>query len=91
MMAVIDEIEGNSEQKRAAHRACRGKQVTFVRTFQVGARQVTLIAGDHNKRVHGNVHAAGDGAHQDMGGESPGSTIASVLHNHKCMRSTVNG
>ncbi|KAL3922602.1 MAG: hypothetical protein SGPRY_004502 [Prymnesium sp.] len=75
MMAEIDEIEGNSEQKRAARRARRarrGKQIAFVRTFQVGAPQVTLTAGDHNKKVHGNVHAAGDVAHQDIRGESPG-------------------
>lgn len=51
LLAEVDEIKGNNERSRAARRARRGKQVAFIRTYRVGARQVTLTAAGHNKKV----------------------------------------
>lgn len=51
LMAVVDEIKGKSEEARAARRARRGKQIAFIRSFKVGSRNLTLIAGGHNKKV----------------------------------------
>lgn len=44
LMAEVDEIKGNSEERRAARRARRGEQVAFTCEFQVGSRKVTLTA-----------------------------------------------
>lgn len=51
LLAEVDEIKGRGEANRAARRARRGKQIAFIRTFEVGSRQVTLTAGGHNKKV----------------------------------------
>lgn len=51
LMAEVDEIKGKSAERREARRARRGKQIAFHRTYQVGAREVTVTAGGHNKKV----------------------------------------
>lgn len=51
LMAVVDEIKGNSAEARARRRERRGKQVAYVRKYQVGSQQVSLLAAGHNKKV----------------------------------------
>lgn len=51
LMAVVDEIKGKSTEARAARRARRGKQIAFIRSFEIGSRIVTLTAGGHNKKI----------------------------------------
>ena len=51
MLAEVDEVKGKSDEKRAERRARRGKQIAFTKTFKVGAQQVTVTAGGHNKKV----------------------------------------
>lgn len=51
LMAVVDEVKGQSEAARQQRRQRRGAKAAFVRTYVVGSRQVTLTAGGHNKKL----------------------------------------
>lgn len=51
LLAEVDEVKGSSQEARALRRARRGKQAAFIKKFQVGAQQVTVLAAGHNKKV----------------------------------------
>ena len=51
LMEVVEEIKGKTAADKAARAVRRSAQVAYTREYSVGNKNVTLLAGGHNKKV----------------------------------------
>ena len=51
LMSVVGEVKGDSAEAKRKRRAVRGKQMAFSKDFIVGGKQVSVVAGAHNKKL----------------------------------------
>eukprot|EP00965_Chrysotila_dentata_P096656 3194042-Pleurochrysis_carterae.AAC.1 len=50
-MTIVGEIKENSAEAKEQRKARRGATMAFVREYDVGSRNVTLLASGHNQKV----------------------------------------
>eukprot|EP00965_Chrysotila_dentata_P020668 684307-Pleurochrysis_carterae.AAC.4 len=50
LMAVVDEIKGESEEARRRCHERRGKHAAYIKKFTAGSRDVSIIAAGHNRK-----------------------------------------